>query len=325
MTGPEPSEPPETTDPDADAGKQVRDLNVVGQIVFAVLAAWVALVAIPGALPWASADDSQRVVFVGLAISTIVALVGLAVAWTQDGETAQEGGRIGVWASRLGIALAALGVVMALLVPADYEYRSVALGIGLLVILAAALLATLKPSGGDNVLTGLRLSNLSVVSSIAAVVLIGGYYLAVNALFPLVPSASDAQWVKYTDLVNGLEALAFAAAGALLGNAVQRQVTNHVEGQLAASDETTDALNGIVDDTVKKAQTGEIVEVAPLVADDGAFATALRESNVEYLQDPVRRAQRLAEIKTAVATPASAFADEIRARQKQANSHRARR
>jgi len=165
-----------------DARATGRD--VVGPIVFAITAAWVALAAVPGALPWASTDDSQRVVFIGVAIATIVALVGLALAWVYDDDLGQEGGRIGVWASRLAIALAALDVVLVLLIPADAPYRDAALGIGLLIILAGALIGIMGPSrGGEGLFTGLRLSNLSIVASITALLLVAAYFLAVNALF----------------------------------------------------------------------------------------------------------------------------------------------
>jgi len=75
---------------------------------------------------------------------------------------------------------------------------------------------------------------LSTVAVIVAVGLVVAYLIAV-ALQWNERDASEVLYGRGLHLIGGLEALAFAAAGALLGNAVQRQVTE--EAKKKASDE----------------------------------------------------------------------------------------
>ncbi|MEA2548009.1 MAG: hypothetical protein QOE42_607 [Chloroflexota bacterium] len=70
---------------------------------------------------------------------------------------------------------------------------------------------------------------LSIIATIVALVLILAYLVAVYLVWSTVKEAKEGEWLRYADLRGGLEALAFAAAGALLGTTVQRQATQAAE------------------------------------------------------------------------------------------------
>ena len=76
-------------------------------------------------------------------------------------------------------------------------------------------------SGG----TSDRMSALTTI--IAAALLIA--YLVFIVLQWQQTSQDAMSWSRHQELLNGVEALAFAAAGALFGTTVQRQVTNKAE------------------------------------------------------------------------------------------------
>lgn len=85
-------------------------------------------------------------------------------------------------------------------------------------------------------------SRLSMIATIVALVLLGAYLLSVYFLWPRVGAATpEAEWLRLTDLRGGLEALAFAAAGALLGTTVQRQATNQAEKRADKNEKNADA------------------------------------------------------------------------------------
>jgi hypothetical protein len=85
----------------------------------------------------------------------------------------------------------------------------------------------------------LRFSSLTVLGSVVAIGLVAIYLVFLILMRADAASADDAVWSRLLELRATLEALAFAAAGALLGTAVQRQT---VAGELRARAEEASAL-----------------------------------------------------------------------------------
>jgi len=92
------------------SARQERSAGV-SRITVALIATWTALVAIPGALPWASNDDAARALAAGVAISSIIAVVGLAVAFVRADSLGDDGARFGTAAACIAVVLAGLEVV----------------------------------------------------------------------------------------------------------------------------------------------------------------------------------------------------------------------
>ncbi|HEX6655450.1 MAG TPA: hypothetical protein VF153_04480, partial [Candidatus Limnocylindria bacterium] len=70
---------------------------------------------------------------------------------------------------------------------------------------------------------GVRLTSLTVLGSLVALALVATYLGFIILMRADAASANDAAWSRLLELRGTLEALAFAAAGALLGTVVQRQ------------------------------------------------------------------------------------------------------
>jgi hypothetical protein len=208
----------------AEGGATGIEISPVGRILVAVIATWVALVAIPGALPWSTGDDSGRAIAVGAGITSLVALICAAATWLDPGQVGREAGWIGLWAALFGLGLAALQVVNVLLIP-EGAVQGAALGGGLLVLLAFAFLLAWRRRAMLGEGTP-RVSSLPLLGSIIAVALIGAFLILTSELFGRVAGSSAEEWLRYSDLRSSLEALAFAAAGALLGTTIQRQATD---------------------------------------------------------------------------------------------------
>jgi hypothetical protein len=81
---------------------------------------------------------------------------------------------------------------------------------------------------------GLRLSTLTVLGSLVALALVAVYLVFMLLLRADAISADDRAWARLVEIRATLEALAFAAAGALLGTVVQRQA---VSGELRSLEE----------------------------------------------------------------------------------------
>lgn len=92
----------------------------------------------------------------------------------------------------------------------------------------------------DRETSGARTSStLGTLATALAVVLIGGYVLALG-LMALNADIEEMLWLRRSDLLGGLEALAFAGAGALFGTSVQRRSTEKAEDQAADNKERAD-------------------------------------------------------------------------------------
>ena len=66
----------------------------------------------------------------------------------------------------------------------------------------------------------------------------------------------DLGWARRSELLTGVEALAFAAAGVLLGTTVQRQVTRKAEDQAAQARNEADAARADADRQHKDGEKG---------------------------------------------------------------------
>jgi hypothetical protein len=130
---------------------------------------------------------------------------------------------VGLCAALIALGLGGLQVVRSLVVPIGIS-RSLVLGIGLAALVAFAFLMTWRRQV-VGIASSVRISTVSFVGTILAVILIGMYVLVTNNLFNFV-RVSPEEWARYTDLRNGLEALAFGAAGALLGATLQKQAAD---------------------------------------------------------------------------------------------------
>ena len=230
---------PEGGTPEPSGGPDINleTVSPVARILIAVIATWVAMVAIPGALPWSGGGDAERAIAIGAAITTIIALICAAATWLDPGQTGREAGWIGLWAALFGLGLAALQVVNILLIP-EGAVQGAALGAGLLVLLLFAFLLSWRRRavlGGDG--EG-KISNLPLLGSVVALVLIGGFLVLTGELFGRVSGSSAEEWIRYNDLRASIEALGFAAAGALLGTVVQRQATDR---EARRADENSEA------------------------------------------------------------------------------------
>jgi hypothetical protein len=256
-----------------------RRTVAVGRIAIALVVAWTALVAIPGALPWAATDDSARAIALGVGIASIVALAGLVLAWLRADQLGLEGATIGTAAALAALGLAALEVLNLMILPADAPYRLMATGVGLLVLIAVALVtaAAVRTSLFD----GFRLSSAAVVGAIIGIVVIGAYLLMVQTMVTQAGGADDAEWTRLMTLLTGLQTLAFAGLGALLGTAVQRQVTGSVKDELSKADaalalfttEATDVAQELRRRAARDESETEGIILEALRQDPGRFRT----------------------------------------------------
>ena len=87
------------------------------------------------------------------------------------------------------------------------------------------------PSGG---------TSKSVGAVIVALLLLIVYLVAVRSMW-LDVDAKDLTWARRSQLLTGLEAFAFAAAGVLLGTTVQRAATDGARGDAERQRERADA------------------------------------------------------------------------------------
>lgn len=225
--------PENAAEPSAEDTK--RRTAAVGRIAVALVVAWTALVAIPGAVPWVATDDSARAIALGIAIASVVALAGLALAWLRTDQLGVEGATFGTAAAFAALGLAGLEVINLMIVPEDAPYRLMATGIGLLVLIAAALVAVAAVR--TSFFSGFRFSSISLIGTAIGVVIVVAYLVMIQTMVTEAGGAEDAEWTRLTTLLTGLQTLAFAGLGALLGTAVQNQVTSSVKNELGKADE----------------------------------------------------------------------------------------
>jgi hypothetical protein len=234
----EPVQVEESVDPvvvGGGGGDRQRQLAAVGKIAIALVVAWTALVAVPGALPWVATDDSTRALSFGIVIASVVALAGLALAWLRTDELGDQAAAIGMAAALAALGLAALEVVNVMVLPADAPYRLLVVGIGLLVLIAVALaaVAAVRASVSDR----FRLSPLALFGLAIGIVVVVAWLLMLQTMVAGAPNADDAEWARLTTLLAGMQTLVFAGLGALLGAVLQGQVTATAKADLRKADD----------------------------------------------------------------------------------------
>lgn len=228
-------------------------LTAVGKIAIALVVAWTALVAIPGALPWVATDDSARAIAFGIVIASVVALVALVLAWIAADELAESGATVGMAAALAALGLAALEVVNVMVLPEDAPYRLLATGIGLLVLIAVALaaVAAVRATFSDR----FRLTPLAIIGLAVGIVVVVAYLLMIQTMVAGASNANDAEWARLTTLLAGMQTLVFAALGALLGALLQGQVTSTAKSDLRKANDALRLLETETTDIVREIRT----------------------------------------------------------------------
>ena len=96
---------------------------------------------------------------------------------------------------------------------------------------------------------------LGTVATIVALLLIAVYVVFLILQWNNV-QAGDLEWTRRSALLGGVEALAFAAAGAILGTTVQRQVVKKAEDQAADAKEQAEEQKARADSNQNAAEKG---------------------------------------------------------------------
>ncbi len=103
--------------------------------------------------------------------------------------------------------------------------------------------------------SGLRLSTLTVLGSLFAIAFVGVYLAFVFLLRGDAIGASDVEWARLVEIRATFEALAFAAAGALLGTVVQRMA---VSGELRSLEDEVEGRESALADARAALATREL-------------------------------------------------------------------
>jgi hypothetical protein len=212
-----------------------RNSAAVGRIAIALVVAWTALVAIPGALPWVATDDTVRAIAFGIVVASVVGLVALLLTWMRSDDLAEQAASIGTAAAFAALGLAALEVVNVMILPAEATYRLLVTGIGLLLLIAIALAAVAAVRA--TVTDRFRISPLVLIGVVVGIVVVVAYLLMLQTMVAGASDADDAEWSRLTTLLASMQALVFAGLGALLGAVLQGQVTSTARNDLRMADD----------------------------------------------------------------------------------------
>lgn len=122
--------------------------------------------------------------------------------------------------------------------------------------------------------TSTSTTRLTATATIVAVALIVTYVIFLALQWNQV-NATDLSWSRRSDLLGGVEALAFAAAGALLGTTIQRQVTRKAEDQAADAERQAREQKARADANQVAAEKGRALHhLATVKAQQQAAASA---------------------------------------------------
>jgi hypothetical protein len=127
---------------------------------------------------------------------------------------------------------------------------------------------------------------LSRVASIVGALLMLAYLVALGLQFTAI-GADDGEWARRIELLGGLEALAFAAAGALLGTTVQQRATESAESRAQANEEA--AKKGMALESAVRAKLEQAPQAAAAFDNPEAFEQGMRKE-LEELADVADRA-----------------------------------
>jgi len=108
------------------------------------------------------------------------------------------------------------------------------------------------PAAGSPASTDGGSRTMTVVGTIVAIIVVGGYGWVIATLLTRAGLAQDAEWARLIDVQGGLEAAAFAALGALIGVTIQGRSTDAAKAAAAVS--AGDAAKAT--STLKTVETG---------------------------------------------------------------------
>ena len=126
-----------------------------------------------------------------------------------------------------------------------------------------------------------RITGLPLLASVVAVLLLLVYLVFLGLQWGNVTDP-DLEYARRADLLGGLEALAFAAAGAILGTTVQRQVTKKAEADATAARVEAKAQRARADAEQNDAEKGRALHSLAKAKVEGA--TQVRTRSDEDLQ-----------------------------------------
>jgi hypothetical protein len=110
---------------------------------------------------------------------------------------------------------------------------------------------------------------LPVFAGAVAVALLIAYFILLLMQMGKVHE-DEAAWLRRSDLFRGVEALAFSAAGAILGTTVQRQVTRKAEDQAEQARKDADQQRQRADGNEAAAEKGRALHRLAVVKAQGA-------------------------------------------------------
>jgi hypothetical protein len=113
-----------------------------------------------------------------------------------------------------------------------------------------------KQTGDSDSSTTTKLSLLAAVVAVALIIA----YLAFAAVQWRSVESEDLAYTRRSQILSGLEALAFAAAGAILGTSVQRRVTEKAEDEARAAKQEAKAQKVRADAEEADAEKGRALE-----------------------------------------------------------------
>jgi hypothetical protein len=155
--------------------------------------------------------------------------------WTgPDGVVERMAGPL-AWLAVIFAAIVVLTKFVPVIVPSWSEEQVFAVA-----IVAFVILSVIGWGPGVSIAwpSSLRFSTLSVLGSLVALALVAAYLVFLMFLRADALSAGDQEWARLVEIRSTFEVLVFAAAGALLGTVVQRQV---VSGELRSLEEDVSA------------------------------------------------------------------------------------
>jgi hypothetical protein len=142
--------------------------------------------------------------------------------------------------------------------------------------------------------TGTTTTRLPTIAYVVGGVLIGTYLLAV-ALQWFDVDERELEWSRRLVLISGLETLAFAAAGAVLGTVVQRQATKKVEERADANEADAEKGRALVAYAKRRASEarrpgGDEEGLAP--GEEGAPSASAYDDLLAYAEEYEARRAR---------------------------------
>jgi hypothetical protein len=116
---------------------------------------------------------------------------------------------------------------------------------------------------------------LSRAATIAALVALVFYAAVTLLLFGLARHSSETTWARYIVLYTGIEAIVFAAAGALFGAKVQRAQAVAAEARATKAESQTEVVQAKAADDAQGAAAGKALKSAVEAEIAAQVATAL--------------------------------------------------